>query len=384
MKKINVKERSFEALRKSDCIYVDKTKYVYDLVNDMSSSYYSVARPDGFGKSLMCSTLHCLFEGKRELFKGLYIDSTDYSFEKYPVLHFNFGEFDTTNYESFHHDFQRAIYNEAEKNGITLEKEEPSEMLNWLLYEVDKKVVIIIDDHDAPISRTYKNVELRERIRETLSFFYNVIKNTDEKIRFFFMTGVTKYTCMTIFSGFNNVTDITFDLNYASAFGYTEEELESNFSEYIDEYMKRKDREYETREDFIEAIRDYFGGYRFSYESDVKVYNPASVGSFFKDGCFFKPYPVDTETGTLAMELAEYYKPDSIIYSEPILSMRSINSFDYSILSEEKISNQIVLTLMYFTGCLTIEAGDYDGFTLTFPNTETRKAFNEDLAERFC
>ncbi len=384
MKEISINRNSFESIRKRNSFYVDKTAYVYSLVRSRLKNYYSIARPDGFGKSLMCSTLHCLFEGKRELFKGLYIDSTDYSFEKYPVLHFNFGEFDTTSYESFRSDFQTAIITETRRNGCDVERKAPSSMLKSFLNQVEKKTVIIIDEHDAPISRTFKDVELSERIRETLSFFYNVIKNTDEKIRFFFMTGVTKYTCMTIFSGFNNVTDITFNKKYASAFGYTEEELESNFSEYIDEYMSRNGREYETREDFIEAIRDYYGGYRFSYRNDIKAYNPVSVGSFFKDGCFFKSYLVGTEAGTLAMELAEYYKPDSIIYSEPILSMRSINSFDYSILSEEKISNQIVLTLMYFTGCLTIEAGDYDGFTLKFPNTETRKAFNKDLAERFC
>ncbi len=374
MKKINVEESSFEELRKSDCIYVDKTKYVYELVNDISSSYYSIARPDGFGKSLMCSTLHCLFEGKRELFKGLYIDSTDYSFEKYPVFHFNFGEFDTTSYESFHHDFQRSIYNEAERNGIALERDEPSSMLLEFLRKTKKEAVIIIDEHDAPIRRTYKNVELRESIRETLSFFYNVIKNTDEKIRFFFMTGVTKYTCMTIFSGFNNVTDITFDPDYASEFGYTEEELESNFSEYIDEYMKRKDREYETREEFLSAVRVYYGGYRFSYESPRKVYNPVSVGMFFNNGCKFEQYRENTGVNTMALDLAKSYHVGNLFTDDITVDIEEFTTFDYSFLASNDSIEYRISALLYYTGYLTIKDGDYFALTLTFPDKESSNA----------
>ncbi len=154
MKKITVDRSSFEKMRKMNCIYVDKTKYVYDLVNDMSSSYYFISRPRRYGKSLMCSTLHCLFEGKRELFKGLYIDNTDYSFEKYPVFHFNFAEYSTKSYEAFLKDFQIALADEAERNGIIVEKDEPSTMLTALLKKVRGDAVIIIDEYDTPIIHT--------------------------------------------------------------------------------------------------------------------------------------------------------------------------------------------------------------------------------------
>ena len=123
MKEITVNVRSFEDMRtKGDYIYVDKTKYVYFLVKEMLNNYYFLSRPRRYGKSLMCSTLHALFDGKKELFKGLYIDSTDYSFEKYPVLHFNFAEFSTDDYDSFLDDFQTEIIKEANGNEINIER----------------------------------------------------------------------------------------------------------------------------------------------------------------------------------------------------------------------------------------------------------------------
>ncbi len=376
MKEINVNSMSFEELRtRGDYIYVDKTEYIYKLVNDWSSSYYSIARPHNFGKSLMCSTLQALFEGKRELFKGLYIDSTDYSFEKYPVLHFNFGRFDTTNYESFIADFQTATYDEAERNGYILEKDEPTTMLHSLLYKVDKKVVILIDDYDTPIINTYKNIELAEEINRTLGVFYSIIKNRSEKIRFFFLTGIKKYVNMSIFSGMNNLNDLTFDPDYASAFGYTEEELESNFSEYIDEYITRDDREYVTRGEFISDIRDYYDGYRFSDENTVKVYNPVSVGKFFNNGCYFEPYWENTGVSTLAVKLVKDYHLEKIIMEDLKIGWSTINSFAYSNMTSKNFKPFQILPLMYYTGYLTIKEGSNFAITLTFPNKEVRSFF---------
>ncbi len=115
MKRIAISNPSFQEIRTKNCIYVDKTEYIYSLVKEDLNNYYSISRPRRFGKSLMCSTLDSLFQGKRELFKGLYIDTTDYSFEKFPVLHFNFAEYDTTSYETFQRIFQNRIIDEAEK-----------------------------------------------------------------------------------------------------------------------------------------------------------------------------------------------------------------------------------------------------------------------------
>ena len=384
MKEITVNVRSFEDMRTiGDYIYVDKTKYIYSLVRSELKNYYFISRPRRYGKSLMCATLHALFEGKRELFKGLYIDSTDYSFEKYPVLHLNFADFSTDDYEAFLDDFQIALVKEARRNGVEVEKSRPSTMLASFLEQTEKKAVIIVDEYDTPVIDTYMDKEKSDRIRNTLSTFYTVIKNNDDKVRFFFITGITKFSNMSIFSKMNNLTDLTFDKNFAAAFGYTEEELETYFSDYIDAYMLREDREYETREEFLEAVRDYYDGYRFSYRSDVRVYNPVSVGTFFQNDCEFEPYWDNTGASTLAVTLARDYNLERIMTEDVELGLMTINTFDYSHLREKKLDDSQVLALIYFTGYLTIKEGDSDGLTLTFPNTEVRKTFTQNLVHLF-
>ena len=384
MKKITVSASSFEDLRtKGDYIYVDKTKYVYNLVKDELKNYYFISRPRRYGKSLMCSTLHALFEGKRELFKGLYIDSTDYSFERFPVLHFNFADINTKTYDTFLRILQNRIIEEANNNDISLERDEPSEMLYSLLGKLKKTAVIIVDEYDYPIIHTYKNLELADKIRDTLSSFYTVIKNTGEKVRFFFITGITKFSNMSIFSQMNNLTDLTFNKDFATAFGYTEEELESNFSEYIDAYMNRPNREYENREDFIEAIRNYYDGYRFSYENEAKVYNPVSVGFFFNEDYSFKNYWSETGASTLAVDLARDYNLESIIFDNVGLDVDSIVSFDYLQLANHNLNSSQILALIYFTGYLTIKEGTKNVLTLTFPNAEVRTSFTKSLVKRY-
>ena len=384
MKEITVNVRSFEDIRtKGNYVYVDKTQYVYNMVRYELQNYYFISRPRRYGKSLMCSTLQALFEGKRDLFKGLYIDSTDYSFEKYPVLHFNFADYSTNDYESFLNDFQVELIEESRRNEVSIEKDQPSSMLKSFLRQIEKKAVIIVDEYDSPIIDTYLDKEKSDRIRNTLSTFYTVIKNNDDKVRFFFITGVTKFSNMSIFSKMNNLTDLTFDKNYASAFGYTQEELERYFSEYIDEYMCRADREYETREEFLEAVRDYYDGYRFSYRSESRVYNPVSVGKFFQNDCEFEPYWENTGASTLAVTLAKDYHLERIMTEDAEVGLRTINTFDYSLLREKQLDDSQVLALIYFTGYLTIKEGDSDSLSLTFPNTEVRKTFMQNLVHQF-
>ncbi len=383
MKKITVDRSSFENLRALDCIYVDKTKYIYNFVKDESSSYYFISRPRRYGKSLMCSTLHCLFEGKRELFKGLYIDSTDYSFEKYPVLHFDMSAFNVTSYDSFLNDFQISLMDEADSNGIRIERAEPSTMLGAILKQLDKRAVIIVDEYDTPIIHTYKDIKKADRIRDTLSQFYTVIKSRGDKIRFFFVTGITKFSNMSIFSQMNNLTDLTFDRNCAALLGYTEEELESYFSEYIDEYILREDREHKTREEFLYAIREYYDGYRFSYENPVKVYNPVSVGCFFNGRCSFKNYWINTGASTLAMDLAKDYHLGRIITEDMKIGLDTVSTFDYSNLAIHSLNPSQVLALLYFTGYLTIKEGNTRALTLTFPNNEVRLAFTQNLMKLY-
>ena len=377
MKEITRCDCSFEEIRDIDSIYVDKTKYIYNLVEDDVNYYYFITRPSGFGKSLMCSTLHALFEGKRELFKGLYIDSTDYAFEKYPVLHFDFSNIKTESFEEFREAFQNLIIEQAAINGFTVERKAPCQMLLSILDSYDGKVVIIIDEYDYPLVHTAGDTNLYERIKNTFSTFYSVIKNTDEKIRFVFITGVVRLT--SVLYAINNITDITLDENYAVAFGYTEDELLSNFSSYIDEYMARDDREYETRENFLDAIREYYGGYRFSYENPVSVYNPIFVGKFFTYGCCFEPHWENTDVSMLAINLVREYKLGRIICNDMKIGLSMVTTFDYLNLASKSLNSSQVLALLYFIGYLTIKDGNSRALTLTSPNTGVRYSFTESL-----
>ena len=376
---------SFEDLRLMDYLYVDKTEYVYNLVKaDAISNFFFISRPRRYGKSLMCSTLKALFEGKRELFKGLYIDSTDYSFEKYPVLYFNFANsFVSDSYSEFISNFTQKLSIEAGKYGITLKEDAPATMLEEFLNIMNRKVVIIIDEYDAPIIHAL-GLDWADSMREAFNAFYATIKNNDKYIRFFFLTGVTKLSNLSIFSAMNNLLDISLEPDYAAMFGYTDNELEAYFAPYIDEYMERKDREYNTKEEFIAAIKQYYDGYLFSNRSDVHVLNPVSVGRFMCSDFYFDNYWGETSPGSrLAVDLAEEYNLQNIVRDKDlVIGKASLTSFDLADLRSHKLRDDQILALLFYTGYLTLEKKGRSSFYLTFPNTEVRTTFANDLCIR--
>ncbi len=379
-KDIPICSSSFEKIRTCNGLYVDKTEYIYELVRHSLNKYYTLFRPRGFGKSLMCSTLQALFEGKRELFRGLYIDSTDYSFEKYPVLRFNLGCISTASSEAFRKSLQNRIIEEAGRNGISVERAAPSTMLIEVLEKAVRKVVIIIDEYDTPIINTAENRELSENILSTLRPFYSVIKNACGNIRFVYITGITKEAG--IFERINNTTDISLNEDYAAAFGYTQEELETYFSEYIDEYMEREDREYGTSEEFLEAVRDYYYGWRFSGESGTRVYNPDDIGRFFASGCLFDPYWINTGSTTVAADFLRSRGLSRVICSTPVISGLDLALFDYpALVSEPK--RYSASEVLYFTGYLTIKEGNGEFLHLTFPNAEVREQFSQAVVDEY-
>ena len=382
-KEITVNTFSFEDIRSNGYLYVDKTRFVYNLVRSPLKNYYFISRPRRFGKSLMCSTLRALFEGRRELFRGLYIESTDYSFEKYPVLHFDFSNINIETFDDFLRGFQKRLMDGAAANGVAVERAEPSEMLYGILGKLEKKAVILVDEYDYPFLHTYRDRELSNSICNTLNSFYSVIKSCSGKIRFFYVTGITGFSSLSTLSEMNGMTDLSMDEDYAAMFGYTEKELESYFGDYIDEYMSREDREYTEREEFIEAVRNYYDGYRFSFDSSVTVCNPVAVGRFFDDRFKFGSYWMDTGNNRLAVEKMKECHLQNIITEDLVLGIDEIMTFDYSCLREKTLSSQQVMALIYFTGYLTILEGDADAITLTFPNTEVRKAFTRSLVKLF-
>ncbi len=236
MKKLPIGISDFKKLIEGNYIYVDKTKYIYDLVNN--GGYIFLSRPRRFGKSLLLSTIEYLYESQKELFKGLYIeDKWDWN-EKYPVIRVDFGEIQTLNKHLLEEQIYSVILRYSEKYDYEI-KENLSVYINWKLLiehiseKTKKQVVILVDEYDKPILDLIDKEEVYE-IREMLKAFYSVLKVLDRYIEFVIVTGVSKFAKVSLFSGLNQLEDISLSKEYGDICGYTQEELEHYFKEYLD------------------------------------------------------------------------------------------------------------------------------------------------------
>ena len=387
MREITTTQSSFQDFIELDALYVDKTMYAYSLVRDPRRNFFFISRPRRYGKSLFCSTLHALFDGRRDLFKGLYIaERTDYSFERFPVLHFDLSPLDTLDMESFLASFRLMLRIQADNNGIAIADGSPAAMLTELIDELVKKegkrIIIIIDEFDSPMTGAMDK-EFIGSIRDVFSAFYAVIKMNAPRIRFLFITGVVKLSNLSIFSRMNNLIDLSMNPHFAAAFGYTDDELMEHFGDGMDEYCETHPDEYASRNEFASRIREYYDGYRFSPDSDVTVYNPVSIGYFFNEECRFRSYWDMTGVSTLAVTLASRIPLAEVIEDTGIVSISAFTSFDISQIYSGRLLKNSILALLYYTGYLTIKDGNEDGITLAFPNTEISSSFTSSLAGKY-
>lgn len=385
MKGIQTTTSGFEEFIREDDVYVDKTKYVYSLVGPKQRGrFFFISRPRRFGKSLMCSTLKELFLGKKELFKDLSIGKSDYDFRKYPVLDFNFAVFDTYTAENFLGSYNLQLRFLAEDNGVTLSEGSPHDRFRELIRTLGE-VVIIIDEFDYPLIDCLKDREKADKIRSILSGFFTVIKNESARVRFFFMTGVTRLSNISIFSKLNNLEDISFREEYAGMFGFTEEEMRSNFEEHIDEYLSANMEKWGTKENFLSEVKNYYDGYRFSTESDVQVYNPISISKFFNDKkCVFRNYWWETGgKSTLAINLARKYDLINVLDGDTTIDLDAVSAFNIEALANEEISRKEAVALLFTTGYLTIAGGDDCLASLSFPNKEVSTSFVRSLVDLY-
>ena len=271
----------FRKLRENGCVYVDKTAILHELVCDPTRSLYFISRPRRFGKSLMLSTLECIFRGQRDLFKGLAIDKLDYDWAEYPVLHFNFAGLKVETFEAFKIDFRSRVKETLDKVGYTWNDADfPganfSRAINTLaMASKQKSVVVLIDEYDAPVSHALGDIKLATAIRQELSDFYIQIKNNAANIRFMMMTGVTKFTQLSVFSALNNLNNLTLDDRYATLLGYTDDELTNYFEPAMRRHAEVMGLSYE---DYREQLRWWYNGYRFARWNTTKVYNPCAIG----------------------------------------------------------------------------------------------------------
>lgn len=381
MKKISTSIFVFEDLINNGMCYVDKTRYLHKLITSDKELFCS--RPRRFGKSLAISTLEAIFQGKRELFKGLFIDSTDYDWKTYPVIHIDFGDCDSKNVTMLEQWLNEKTDEIAARHQVVVSCEGTSaNRFSRLIKKLGESspVVVLVDEYDKVVNdNADKDVETVTELRETLRAFYAPIKTLNRYIRFAFITGVTKYTKMGIFSELNNLTDISMDEDYATMFGYTQEELEKNFSDYIELGMRKTGLD---REAYLGKMREMYDGYRFE-EDAPKVYNPVSVGLFFSNGGKkFEPYWFETGGNTkLVMDVAKEVDFNIAVDPEKPVSALSLTRFDIAALKGPTVRPDDLKWLLYQTGYLTIKSYNplLKTYTLEFPNQEVAGSFSAQL-----
>ena len=368
---------TFEDMRQYNYLYVDKTEHIWKLVRNPKSMFF-FSRPRRFGKSLTISTLKAIFQGKKELFKDLYIENQPYDWKTYPIIHIDMGSVSTDSPENLKKSLLWTINDIAERNNITLKTDLPSDAFKELtqkLYDRDGKVVILIDEYDKPILNNVEKVNIAD-FQAIMKGFYSVLKTCEPYERFVFITGVGKFTKVSIFSDLNNLTDISMSDDYATMCGYTEKELLDNFPTQLKKASKQYDFDYET---FLQKVKKWYDGYRFSIRSE-NVYNPVSFAKFLDNHGDFNNYWF--ETGSPSIIIKKINQTASFSIENLLKETHPADIFTAFAPSEFSI-----IALMYQTGYLTIkdtEKIDVETYyKLGFPNYEVKQSFYRRLISSF-
>ena len=378
MRPIATDTNDFPKLRESGCIYVDKTRFIHHMLSAVGTSLFFMSRPRRFGKSLTVSALKALFSGRRELFKGLYIDGTDWKWEKYPVIHFEFNDLETTTLEAFEkslawHVERKLVeagysYNEsispADNFGKAIETLSVQKDENGR--EAHRGVVILVDEYDAPVGHALGDLDFAEKIRDRLSAVYSQMKNRTGDIKFLFMTGVSKFTRLSVFSALNNIVDVSQNSEYATMFGYTEDELSANFEEHLREHARIMGKTYE---DYRAEMKRWYNGFRFAPDDETTVYNPISVAlTLAKKQRSFRATWATTGRPSMLMN---YLKREDVLRID-VERMRGVTEAEFDV---AELHNLRPVAMLYQSGYLTVR--DYDPlrrlYTLGVPDEEVRE-----------
>lgn len=367
--------QSFEEIRNSDYVYVDKTTLIYQMVS--KGKYYFLSRPRRFGKSLLVSTMEAYFSGRKELFEGLVMESLEKDWTEYPVLHLDLTGSSYTDISHLKVSLDQHLRKWESLYDVTPMSEDLSsrfkDIIDAAYRKAGQKVVILIDEYEKPIIDNIDNPELMEQFRRELQGFYSVIKGKDNAIRFAFLTGVTKLGKMSIFSGLNNLNDISMDARYADICGISEQELKSTFGESVEELARANEL---SVDDCYKKLAQMYDGYHFT-ENSVGIYNPFSLLNTFNSGKF-RMYWFETGTPTF---LVRYLKQGN--YN---LDNISRNDVSLETLTGSNYVSPAPITLMYQAGYLTIKDFNPDFFTynLDYPNEEVKRGFMHSLSQLFA
>ncbi|MBN2895148.1 MAG: ATP-binding protein [Campylobacterales bacterium] len=354
--------QTFQKIRSDDYVYIDKTPEALKLIHS-GHQYFFLSRPRRFGKSLFIDTLHNIFDGKQELFEQLHIhDKYDWS-KRYPVIRMDFGNQKAKTPEKLALYIKNRLFDIAQHYDVEINREEYYEIFKELITNLqekyNQKVVILIDEYDKPILDNIEDIPLAKEMREILRGFYTIIKGADADLRFAFLTGVSKFAKASIFSGLNNLYDISLDTDYATICGYTQEDLERSFKAHL------KDAD-------MDEIKRWYNGYSWLGEA---VYNPFDILLFIQNRCEFKNYWFETGTPTFLIKLMkekQYFLPN---LADLEAGDSLINSFDIEDLDVEAI--------LFQAGYLTIKEKHRIGalymYRLKVPNIEVQTSLNDHL-----
>jgi len=372
MEKLATDIYSFKDLRENGFTYVDKTAQILPLVDLSVGKQFFLARPRRFGKSLLVSTLHCLFEGRRALFQGLAIEPKwDWS-KTWPVLHLDMGSCQADTLERFRGKMRLMLSQEAERLGVTLKDEDPANAFSQMIVDLaakspDGQIVLLVDEYDKPLLGHLSCPDVTS-FRNALKEFYSVIKTLEAKQRFTFITGVSKFSKVSVFSDLNNLKDRTMTPGEATLLGYTHDELRQSFPESLAKIAAANGLDAQGAFDKVVL---WYDGYRF-HPSAERVINPVSFGLCAESG-EFQNYWANTATPTFLIDALKVRPMDF-----------STIGIDQGALEAYEPENPRLVTLLYQTGYLTIKRFRQSGlirrFDLCMPNLEVENSFLTQLA----
>lgn len=364
--------QDFEDLQRNGYAYVDKTNFVYKLADE--GKYYFLSRPRRFGKSLFLSTLEAYFQGKKELFEGLAIYDLETEWKKYPIFHIDLNTANFREKDSLYTVLNDYLTTWESKYGARESEATLALRFKGVIARAAEKegcgVVILIDEYDKPILQTLRDPELQAEHRAQLKAFYSVLKTQDRYIKFAFLTGVTKFGKVSVFSDLNNLTDISMDHRYISICGMTEKELLANFKEGINELASaNEDNETET----IDKLRMRYSGYHFE-ENSEEIYNPFSVLNTLANSRY-DDYWFKANTHTFLIDILKKHDYCITDLNKAQVKANMMNNVD---------SNPI--PVIYQSGYLTIKSYDerFKNYQLGIPNKEVEEGILNTLLPHGC
>ena len=366
---------SFEFMRTQGYLYVDKTPWIYRMVTQ--GIYYFLSRPRRFGKSLLVSTLSNMFQGKKELFKGLWIaEQSDWDWQAYPVITIDFNEISHSTPDELKQSLLLNLHQYADESGFDLSTDIPGMCFKELIHKLHKAqgipVVVLVDEYDKPmidhLGRGEERLNIAKANRDILKNFFGVLKgiSVSSRLRFVFLTGISRFSKVSIFSELNNLDDISMNDRYAELLGYTQEELETCFYDEIDQLADTFDV---SHEETLAKLARQYNGYRFS-EKVTSVYNPFSILKALLEKKF-KPYWFETATPTFLINTLQQQQ-----YGIPEIEHIQVSQSIFTTFELERLSPE---ALLFQTGYITIKDVQQQVYILGYPNQEVKLALSESL-----